>query len=120
MTDGDAEVMGQLLADDFQLVDHRPLGYDHATRQEMLDVVAAMNRSTKHRGLARCYHLVSEHGAVRTAASWTAVHDEWHEFEIAVHLAVVSGGRLTRHEMFEVDRVDEAVSRFGELTASSN
>jgi len=55
MTDGDREVMGQLLAGDFRLVDHRPIGYEDATRQDVLDVVAAVNRSTTHRGLARNY-----------------------------------------------------------------
>jgi hypothetical protein len=120
MTNGDADVMGQLLADDFRLVDHRSLGYDDATRQDMLDVVAAINRSTNHRGLARTYHVVSEHGMVRTGGSWTVMHDEWHEFEIAVHLAFLSEQKLTRLEMFEVDRVDDAVSRFRSLTAATN
>lgn len=48
------------------------------------------------------------------------MHDEWHEFEIAVHLAFLSEQKLTRLEMFEVDRVADAVSRFRSLTAATN
>jgi hypothetical protein len=115
--DHDLAGMRAALADDVVVHDRRRAGMGLVKgANAYLESLAALWRLTPDIGIDMGFELARERHGLVTAVRDVGTLPEGGTFERPmVTVAIVTGGRVTRYEFFELEDVDAALARFAEL-----
>lgn len=114
----DAKSLEILLAEDFRLVDHRPIGLPDMDRASLIAASSLFDDEAEARYLSRTVHAVNESGAVVTGGFWRNHLGEWTEYFASTVISLVESDLVTLNELFPEDQLELALARFAEVSRS--
>lgn len=111
----DARRLDDLLAADFEYVEHRDLGWPGGGRDEFIAATTA-NADTRDRWLLTTPRVESPQGTVATGGIWVSNFGEWQRYGEAAAVVIIDDDQVQRLEIYPEDDLDAAEARFHELT----
>src|SRR5262249_15567958 len=117
MNEHDRTRLRAALADDFELVDHRParLGLSGGADATVESLAALWDLAPDWQITPTGTLAYARYGAVVLSRGFGTLRDGGTFENPTVAVQIVAGGRLTRVEVFEPEDVDAALARFAEL-----
>ncbi|HUS43991.1 MAG TPA: AAA family ATPase [Ilumatobacteraceae bacterium] len=117
----DPEAVGELLADEFWMKDHRPLGFPQLDREFVIASMAPGSGVASPDPLVvQCVYVVSPRAQVSLVANVTDSSSGYvWESLVGITVIGVGGGVLTSIEFFSEDNLDAAMARYHELTGTT-